>query len=250
MATDSSRGLVVLGALLAIGMSVAAYLLGMQTKQIGSGRQSIDVKGLAEKPIKADIAEWSVGVYVEAATFADTLKKVRETLPKARAFLVAQGFDPASIKESAEAITAHYEEEEARDGRTRTVQRGYEGRQGLTLTTQDLTKIAAAYRAIVQFEADGNPVTYESPLYLVSTLEDVKMSLIGAATQNAKARADEFAKNGGIKVGAMRNASQGAFYILPAVADNEVSDYGGTYDKSTIDKVARVVVTIEYAIEH
>ena len=29
----------------------------------------------------------------------------------------------------------------------------------------------------------------------------------------------------------------------------EDSDYGGSYDKRTVDKIARVVVTIEYAIE-
>lgn len=42
------------------------------------------------------------------------------------------------------------------------------------------------------------------------------------------------------------------FYILPTGASTEVDDYGygGTYDKGTIDKIARVVVTIEYGIEH
>ena len=37
MTHDSSRGLTALGVLLALGMCVAAYLLGMQTKQIGAG---------------------------------------------------------------------------------------------------------------------------------------------------------------------------------------------------------------------
>ena len=89
------------------------------------------------------------------------------------------------------------------------------------------------------------------PLYLVSNLEEIKMSLIGAATKNAQARAEEFAKNGNASVGAMRSASQGAFYILPVGASVDSSDYGygGTYDKSTILKTARVVVTIDYNIE-
>jgi uncharacterized protein len=103
----------------------------------------------------------------------------------------------------------------------------------------------------VQFQADGHPVTYQRPLYLVSNLEDVKMSLIGAATQNAKTRAQEFAKNGNVQVGLMRSASQGSFYVLPDGASTDVDDYGygGVYDKTTINKKARVVVTIEYAIE-
>lgn len=46
----------------------------------------------------------------------------------------------------------------------------------------------------------------------------------------------------------MRSASQGAFYILPARGARSDDEYGGTYDKTTIDKVARVVVTVEYAL--
>ena len=54
---------------------------------------------------------------------------------------------------------------------------------------------------------------------------------------------------GGVKVGAMRSASQGAFYILPESGSDDDSDYGGAYDKATINKIARVVVTINYAID-
>ena len=54
------------------------------------------------------------------------------------------------------------------------------------------------------------------PQFLVSNLEEVKMSLIAAAMQNSRVRAGEFAKNGDVEVGPMRSASQGAFYILPA----------------------------------
>ena len=61
----------------------------------------------------------------------------------------------------------------------------------------------------------------------------------------AKTRADEFAKNGDAKVGTMRSASQGTFDILPANGSAEDS-IGGVYDKSTVKKIARVVVTIEY----
>ena len=44
-------------------------------------------------------------------------------------------------------------------------------------------------------------MTYGQPQFLVSNLEDVKMSLIGAAMRNSHTRAEEFAKNGDVKVG-------------------------------------------------
>jgi uncharacterized protein len=36
---------------------------------------------------------------------------------------------------------------------------------------------------------------------------------------------------------------------LPAGADQDVSDWGGAYDKTSVDKVARVVVTVDYGID-
>lgn len=252
MTGDSSRALIVLGVLLALGMSVGAYVLGYQTKQIGGGRQSISVKGLAEKPVKADVAEWTVGVNVVGATFAEALQKSRAALPDLKRFLVSQSFDPSAMRDAAEQVTEHYVEQQTSNGQVRNVQQGYEASQQVVLRSTELPKIETAYRAIVQFQAEGHPISYSAPLFLVSNLEEVKMSLIGAATDNARVRAGEFAKHGGVEVGPMRTASQGAFYILPAGASTEVGDYGygGTYDKSTIEKIARVVVTIEYGISH
>ena len=130
----------------------------------------------------------------------------------------------------------------------RSVQEGYVARQSVTINTTDIAKIITAAKGIVQFEADGHPVNFGQPQFLVSNLEEVKMSLIAAAMQNSRARAGEFAKSGDVEVGRMRSASQGAFYILPATGDQDVSDWGGSYDKSTVDKIARVVVTVDYSI--
>jgi hypothetical protein len=232
-----------------IAMVIAATVLGYQVKQIGGGRESISVKGLAEKPIKADRAEWTIRLQVKGATIADALVKLRKERPALDQFLATAGFDAAALTESNESVEPNYEQVEGRSGNLRSVQDGHMARQSITINTADIARIIAAARGIVQFEADGHAVSYGEPQFLVSNLEDVKMSLIGAAMQNSRARAQEFAKNGDVKVGSMRSASQGAFYILPAGANADVSDWGGTYDKSTVDKVARVVVTVDYGIK-
>ena len=231
-----------------VALIIAAAILGFQVKQVGGGRETISVKGLAEKPIRADRVEWTVRIQVKGASNADALTRLRKERPALDEFLARAGFGSAAVGVSNEAVEPNYEQVEGRNGNMRTVQEGNIARQSLTINTTDIARIVAASRAIVQFEADGHPVSYGEPQFLVSNLEEVKMSLIGAAMQNSRARAQEFAKNGGVEVGAMRSASQGAFYILPAGADQDVSDWGGTYDKTTVDKVARVVVTVDYGI--
>jgi hypothetical protein len=232
-----------------IALILSAAILGFQVKQVGGGRESISVKGLAEKPVKADRAEWTVGLQVKGASNADALSKLRREKPALDQFLVDAGFDKSARVESNEAVEPNYEQVEGRNGNMLSVQQGNIARLSIGISTTEIDKIIAATRGIVQFEADGHPVTYGQAQFLVSNLEDVKMSLIGAAMRNSHTRAEEFAKNGDVKVGSMRSASQGAFYILPAGADSDVSDWGGTYDKTTVDKIARVVVTVDYGID-
>jgi hypothetical protein len=232
-----------------VAMIIAAATLGHQVKQVGGGRETISVKGLAEKPVRADRAEWRVVIQVRGDTIPDALAKLRRERPQLDGFLARAGFDQASLADSSESVEPNYEQVEGRNGNLRSVQQGHIARQTITINTADIGKIQAASRAIVQFEAEGHPVHYGEPQYLVSNLEEVKMSLIAAAMQNSRLRAGEFAKSGDVEVGRMRSASQGAFYILATGADQDVSDWGGAYDKSTVDKIARVVVTVDYSIE-
>ena len=232
-----------------VALVIAAAVLGFQVRQVGGGRETISVKGLAEKPVTADRAEWRVVIQVQGATIPEALAKLRRERPQLDDFLVRAGFEKATLTDSSETVEPNYEQVEGRNGNMRSVQQGHIARQTVTISTTDIAKIQAASRAIVQFEAEGHPVHYGEPQYLVSNLEEVKMSLIAAAMQNSRTRASEFAKNGDVQVGRMRSASQGAFYILAAGADQDVSDWGGAYDKSTVDKIARVVVTVDYGIE-
>ena len=55
-----------------------------QVKQVGGGRETISVKGLAEKPVRADRAEWTIRLQVQGATIAEALGKLRKERRRAR----------------------------------------------------------------------------------------------------------------------------------------------------------------------
>ncbi|MCL2591211.1 MAG: SIMPL domain-containing protein [Betaproteobacteria bacterium] len=244
-----SSALIGMSIVLAIGLAVSSFILGTHFKTLGNHQQKITVKGLAEKEVKADLAEWSVGIAVKEENFAKTLQKLRASRPALDEFLKRQGFPETEIVVGSESVVPNMEDEYIGTA-YRRVQKGFRGSQTFWIRSRDLPRIIQADKEIIQSVADGNPITYKAPNYLIDDLENIKMSLIGAATENARQRAGEFAKVGQVKIGTMRAASQGAFYILSANSDTDTSDdYGGIYDKSTIDKKARVVVTIEYGIE-
>ena len=244
------NSMTILGLLLAIGMASAAFILGVQAKRAVAGQQSITVKGLAEKPVKADSAEWFVSLGATDVTQRGALEKLGVDRKVLQKFLTEQGLPQETWSFDTEVINDHYEEVFVGDT-PRQVRKGFDAAQSLRVASKDLATIAKANQAILQLRADNHPITSQPPQYLVSSLEEVKMSLIADATKNARSRATEFVKQDGVKVGVMKSASQGAFYILPVGGSNEDTDnsYGGVYDKSTVNKTARVVVTIVYNIE-
>lgn len=242
------KSMAALGIFLAIGMSAAAFILGVQGKRAMTGQQSITVKGLAEKPIKADSAEWELSIGVTQPTQAAALDSLAIEREAVEAFLLAQGLDAKTWSADIATLNPHYDEVFIKEV-PRQVQNGFDAYQTIRVVTKDLNKITNANKALLQLRAENHPVTARAPSYLVSDLENIKVSLIAAATKNARSRATEFVKQDGVKVGVMKSASQGAFYILPVGGDAGDDSYGGVYDKSTIDKTARVVVTIVYSIE-
>ena len=243
-----SNAIIVLGILLAIGMASAAFILGVQAKRAVAGQQSITVKGLAEKPIQADSATWQLNVAATDASQRGALDKLAVERKVLEEFLTKQGLSKQTWSWQVEGIADHFEEIFVKDT-PRQVRNGFDAYQSVTVSSTDLAKITQANQAILQLRADNHPISAQPPEYLVSGLEQVKMSLIADATKNARARATEFVKQDGVKVGVMKSANQGAFYILAKGGEAGDDSYGGVYDKSSIEKTARVVVTIVYNIE-
>lgn len=240
--------LTVLGFLICVGLLGGAYVLGAQTKSIGGGKSTVTVKGLAEKNIQADLAEWQVVAHSQADTMPQALNQLREQKKQLDQFLTEQGFDATVRIDGSESVAPRFVETMV-NGRYLREQDGFEGRQKVVVRTKALDSIAKASKAILDYQAAGHDVAYETPSYLVTQLDDIKLSLINAATENAKKRGQEFVRNSDVQLGVMRSASQGAFYILADEAGASADDYGGTYDKSTVKKIARVVVSIEYSLQ-
>ncbi|QZA79829.1 SIMPL domain-containing protein [Deefgea piscis] len=235
-----------LGISIAVGLVLSAAIVSYTANRIGNNKQSVSVKGLAEKAVSADQARWTITVNGVGASLPEAFAHLRANQPMLLTFLKQQGFKDQQISSSREAHQIVYKQDAV--GRpTREIEQ-YIASQNVMLASNDVQAVDKAAGKIVQLTESGLPIQVNDPEFLVSTLEAVKMSLIANATRNAHDRATEFAKTGGAQVGAMKSATQGAFYILPAQGGGSNDDYGGAYDKSTIAKLARVVVTVEYAI--
>ncbi|OTG87148.1 hypothetical protein B9T31_05945 [Acinetobacter sp. ANC 4558] len=246
----SAKTFWVFALILSLGLALSAAIIGYSFKQLNTTKNSITVKGLAEKPIRADTARWEIRLQTQHASenVSQAYELIDQQMKLLQNFFIEHGIKATEIQLGNKSSQSYYEDVDIGEGRTTREFRGYLATQPLVINTRDIQKIEKAAKDAYLLDEKGISIE-QNPAYLVSNLEEIKMSLIANATKNAHSRANEFAKVGNVKVGAMRSASQGAFYILPENGSDDGSDYGGAYDKETINKIARVVVTINYSIE-
>ncbi|QQU06937.1 SIMPL domain-containing protein [Moraxella osloensis] len=245
----NSLPLIIFGIILALGLIAAAFVLDTQFKNLKQSG-TITVKGLAEAPYKANLAQIQMGVSAWGQDYAGALANGKNDFKALQQFVASKGFSVSSQNVTPISVEPYNEDYVDEQGQTRTRQNGYKATQTLSISSQELNKITNMLAQVQNYRISHESVTFEKPQYLLNDLEKIKHDLIAKATDDANKRAEEFAKTGHAKVGVMRSASQGSFNILDAHSpDTDDSDYGGTYDKDGVDKLVRLVVTIDYAIE-
>lgn len=238
------------GIILAIGFMAAAFILGQQFKNLQQAGV-ITVKGVAEAEYKATVASWNVSVSTWGETYAKAVANNQIELNKAVQFLEQQGFSADERQIDSISVNENFVNYEDEKGNTKTRKEGYNAIRTITLTTKQLDKVSTGLKNIINVCAEDENINFSNPNYYLQNLDTIKRELISKATQDAYARAQEFAKTSNVKVGMLKEASQGSFDIQSTTlsGDNDSSDYGGSYDTSTIDKRVRLVVTIKYRID-
>ena len=81
------------------------------------------------------------------------------------------------------------------------------------------------------------------PTYVFTRLNDLKPPMIAEATANARSAAEQFARDSGSAVSGIRQANQGVFVILPR------DQAPGINESSQLQKIVRVVSTVQYLLE-
>ena len=241
--------LAIFGIILAVGLMASAFILGNQFKNL---RQtgSISVKGLAESHYTSTQGTWVIRVTGWGETYNDAMAANQKNLNEAVRFLKAQGFTDENREITELDVSTHTDYYENEKGETKSRENGFDASRSIRISTKELTKLQKALTNIHQLVANNQDISFGDPNYYLENLEQIKRELISKATQDAHIRAEEFAKTSNVKVGVLKSASQGPFYIQAPNPDaDDSSDYTGSYDTSTIEKKARLVVTIEYAIE-
>lgn len=219
----------------ATGMIAGGYLLGDGLLRAKEADRSVTVRGLAERDVTADLATWTISYSASSGNVAEAQNKVRRDTAAIEAFFRELGF-PADALQPTGANVSSY----SNNGVTI-----YTVRQRLALRTND---VARARRAVArQFDLVDRGVFLEEGSNMAFTftrLNTIKPEMVAEATRDARASAEQFAKDSGAGVGSIKRATQGYFTIESR--DGETGAWGVS---DTPYKKVRVVTTVDFSLE-
>jgi hypothetical protein len=118
--------------------------------------------------------------------------------------------------------------------------------RSLRVNSSQVEKLKVMSRQLYDLNGEGIRLTLSGPEFFVSQLDEVKIDLMKRATKNGRDRAEIMAKSSGEKLGSLVSARQGVIQITKPNS-TRTSSYG-IYDTETIEKVVKLVVTLEFKI--
>ena len=226
--------------LISISVIISSFILGVSFKNISYKHGTVIVKGLSERNVIADKALWSISFVSSGNELNIVNTKIVTDIKKVNKFLNKFGLNSNEIKIG----QLEFIDMDSREYRDPNQKNRFILTQTIFVETENIDAVEQANQNLLDLIKDNvylkDIYGGNKPVYLFTKLNQIKNSMIEEANVNARASADQFAKNSNSKIGKIKNANQGVFVIS---SRKHGYDSNELYEK---EKEVRVVATFEY----
>lgn len=233
------------GIIIGLSIIISAFIFSDALKTIKSNGQKITVKGTADKIIRSDFSIWRGQFSANNTNMVQAYSDIEGYRARVESFLVGMGVDKNLISFSNVTTLVNYKMTD--QGVNTNIRESYTLQQMVGIQSNDIDMVFNVSNQANNLIKEGLEFISHQPEFYYTKLDDLKIELLSAATQDARKRAEAMAKNSGSKIGAMASAEQGVFQITPKNS-TEISDYGMN-DNTTIEKKVQAVVTVDFFIK-
>jgi hypothetical protein len=235
--------LVPLAVVLVFGLLVTACLGSWTAFSLKGLNNTLSVTGSSQTAVTSDSVKFTltIGHTVPESALAAGYSSLDSDLRATQAFLTSNGILPAEMVVSPALANKNYDSNN-QNGPTK-----YDLTRTIVISSTRVDAVTALADKVSGLASQGVAVTASSPEYYYSKLSDLRVSLLGAALKDAKARADAIAKQSGQSVGRLQGASGGVVQVLAPNSITDVSDYG-QYDTSSVQKEVMITVRATYFV--
>jgi uncharacterized protein len=234
---------VLAGLFLAAGLVTSATLLTRTWVRIADS-ETVTVTGSARRNVSSDLVVWRGSVAVEGTTLLEAQSELQKQVTAIQGFLGARGFSnqvfqPISIGRLQTRVT--------RGGDTTFANSGFRLSQSVELRSPDIDRVLAMDGATVELVRQGIEFTSGTPEFIWTQAGEAKIDMLADASLDARARADQMARQGGRAVSRLRSARMGVFQITPLHSTQTAWD--GMNDTSSREKTVTAVVNAVFALQ-
>lgn len=164
----------------------------------------VEVKGLSERIVKADVAIWSINFEVKSNNIDALYSEIERNLGVIKSFLAEKGFEESEINVAPVNIYQDtYKEALFR----------YNSLNQLSVYTKKVDQVRAASKDSLLLVKRGVTLNQNSIEFQFSDINSIKPEMLAEAIKNAKVSAEQFAKESGSRLGGISRGNQGVFDI-------------------------------------
>ena len=195
--------------LIAVSIVILGFCLKAGFDSIAFKDREVEVKGLAEKHVKANEVSWRMSYTLTGDDLASLYNQTNGISGIIKDFLKGWKIPEADITVGTPSVY---------DARSdRYVSNNINYNYSVTVTVYVATDQVDAVYALCQDQGSllskGVPFTDTYVTYDYTLLNSIKPEMIAQATKNAREAADQFAADSESELGKIKNASQGQFSI-------------------------------------
>jgi hypothetical protein len=235
--------------LIAAAIVIGCLVIGASYKYKFRSSETILVTGLAEKDFSSDQVVWKGGYSRTGNDLRAAYAQLKSDEVEIRQYLRSKGIPDTSIVFSSVDVQKNYQPQYDDQGRTRgTVFNGYTLNGGVTVDSRNIQLVEAISREVTELLQKGIEFNSRQPAYYYSKLNELKISLLSKAGEDAKLRAETIAQSSGIRLGKLKKATMGVFQIT-GKNNNEEYSYGGSFNITSREKTASITLRVEYLID-
>ena len=234
---SSGRTLIPVALIIATGIAACGYFASQTLYNAKVAVNTAQAKGLAERTVTADQANWTVAFTVTGKSKSEIPALYQEAESQQKqilAILKKAGFEDTEVRDE----ILSYSMREYRDENQNLVDETHRLGGSISVSTSRVELIDPARSEVNKLLAQGVDISNYVPRYDFTGINEIKPAMLKEAAQNARIAASEFAQNAGAKVGKIRSAYQGGFTVEDAGT--------GKGSSSSITKEVRVVTTIDF----
>ena len=234
--------LVGLGIILGGSFVLIAIIAAITVFQVRAANDLVSVTGSAKMEVTSDQVKWTSQI-TRTAHIGDLktgYSQMASDIVNVKQFLKDQKIADTEYTISPITMNEVYQENQS-------AEKIYTLSQNIVVQSNDVQKLTDASNATAALINKGVIFSTTSLDYYYSKLADARVQLLSQAIDDAKARANELAKNSGKKTGSLKSASSGVVQVQ-SLNSTDVSDYG-SYDTSQIEKQITVSLKATFSLK-